>query len=77
VPFGIEYYNDGTVRAVPEVEFAGDRSGKTLFGMPSFRSIELTSEGEPWLQTELGHRVDDGPFYLRYLTSDLTDERVI
>lgn len=38
------------------------------FGMPWYRRLRLTLDGRPWLDVEHDTLVDDGFFYLRWLT---------
>ena len=43
------------------------RRRRTFYGMPSWSQIEVREREELWLRLTLDRRVDDGPFYLRYV----------
>ena len=43
------------------------------FGMPWWRRVRLTEDGEPWAVIQHRPPMDDGPFYLRFHTEVETD----
>ncbi|MEO1228604.1 MAG: hypothetical protein AAFZ18_06845 [Myxococcota bacterium] len=66
VAWGAELLADGAVR-VQEMEAILEAPRKGAFGLRTWRRVELREAGssEPWLEAEVGARVDDGPFYAR------------
>jgi hypothetical protein len=64
---GFELDATGHLTELGDLELALPRARRTFWGMPTWPWLELTRAGAPWLRLELDHRVDSGPFYLRYL----------
>ena len=66
---GLTYTPDGRVCVEEGIAFSGSASGSTMYGMPRFEELVVTRDGEPWVRQKLSKPVDNGPFYLRYLTA--------
>lgn len=68
VAWGLEVGADGSVcmRERLDVERSGKRLG--VFGMPWYRNLRLSLNGALWMEVEHADLVDNGFFYLRWLT---------
>ena len=65
--YGFEISQDGVV-TTSQLELATRGEHKRPYGMQSFRAYEFKQHGLPFMKASLSDPVDDGPFYLRYLT---------
>ena len=65
--YGFDIARDGTLQP-RDVQVRVEGKYKRPFGMTSFRSIHFHTSGKPFIDAVLDTIVDDGPFYLRYLT---------
>ncbi len=65
----LEIGPDGTTRLREDVRLTLIGAHRTGWGMPAWERVVLVDRGgRRWLDVELRHRVDHGPFYLRWLT---------
>jgi hypothetical protein len=58
----------GTTRHLEDVRVIRRGPRLARYGMPSWSSLDLEVAGERWLSVRMEERVDDGPFYLRFLS---------
>ena len=67
--FGLELSPDGSAVERPlTLRLNGTR--RTFWGMRTWEQVDLMSGEVPWLRLTLDTRVDNGPFYLRYIVRD-------
>ena len=45
-----------------------EQQRRTVYGMRTWKRVELFDHGKSWMHVELTRCVDNGPFYLRYIT---------
>lgn len=70
---GVDLLRSGKTERVDGLTPLLPHSSRTLFGMPTWKSIGFERDGEPWMTLRLADRVDNGPFYLRYLAEATAD----
>lgn len=68
VAWGLEVDADGSVTVRERLGVGQAAPRAATFGMPWHRRLTLTLNGQPWLEVEHHTLVDDGFFYLRWLT---------
>lgn len=61
---------DGSVRVHRDLELLLAPAGRARFGMPRYRRVSASVDGEPFLVAYIGRPLDDGPFYLRSFLED-------
>jgi len=66
--YGWELDGKGAMTRQPDLVAEVPPTGNTLYGMPCWSGMKLTSQGVPWVDVRLKKRVEDGPFYLRWQT---------
>lgn len=75
---GYEIGRDGIIETIADLEVSLPKSSRTVMGMRTWKEVTLRKKGAEWLRMALSRRVDNGPFYLRYLTdSHSADERCV
>jgi len=66
---GFDVDGDGRITVKDDLVAHIPPDRTTLYGMPWWPTITLDDENGPWLKLHLEHRVDDGPFYLRFIAN--------
>ena len=46
---------------------------RTVWGMRSWKTVEIWDGAKRWVSCRLSQRIENGPFYLRYLTHNVVD----
>ncbi len=71
---GLDVLEDGRVAIAEALDLTTAGATTTRYGMPTWRQLTVRRAGMPWLDLRLDRRVDDGPFYLRFLPGATTPD---
>ncbi len=70
---GFEVDPDGQTRVRSDLTPKLGPEHRTIWGMRSWKRVELWDGPTRWVSCRLTERIENGPFYLRYLTQNIVD----